>query len=313
METAIKMYKESIVTMVDRLYDYFTYYNWYDFDYLLYYYQSILQFRLKHIQVLFKGDYFMNHVFTILQTDYTICSENWGMIDENALFYRMYYICGGEAYLKKGSQMIRLKPGYFYILPLMNPYTLWHNKEHPLEVLWFHVEIKMDFYIDLGIVEIIEHTPLYHLLESIRTLQGHPNFFSETIRIFDIFLTMLNEKLPLQKTDNPAMKRVLEYINKHISSGITVKELADYAGMDRSYFSRSFKSIFQMSPSQYLYAKRMSEAARALADGATVAEASRVSDYSDEKSFSRAFHKYMEVTPYYYRKSHMVQPFSHVE
>lgn len=250
----------------------------------------------------------MNFEFTMLDTNYTICPQNWGMTDENALFYRMYYICGGEAYLRKGEHKILLEKDRFYILPLMNPYSLWHNKQNPLVVLWFHVEIKMDFYIDLGVVEIIPYTPLYHLLQCIKSLHGHPSYFAETIRLFDIFLALLNDQLPLQKTDNPAMKSVLEYIDSHISTGVTVNELADYAGMERSYFSRKFKSTFQISPNLYVYAKRMSEASRALANGASVSEACRIADYADEKSFSRAFKNYMEISPSAYRKSHILQP-----
>lgn len=250
----------------------------------------------------------MTNDFTLLQSDYTICSENWGMIDENALFYRMYYICGGEAYLKKADQMIRLEPGYFYILPLMKPYTLWHIKEDPLQVLWFHIQIKMDFYIDLGIAKIAEDTPMYYLLNSLRSLMGTSRYHMERERLFDIFLTLLNEEIPLQKTDHPVMKGVLDYIDAHITQHITVRDLAAYAGMERSYFSRKFKAAFQMSPNQYLYAARLNQAANALAQGSTVSEASRIADYADEKSFSRAFHSYMDIPPSIYRKSHIVQP-----
>lgn len=250
----------------------------------------------------------MNHEFTLLQSDYTVCSEDWGMTDENALFYRMYYILGGEAYLKKGDQKIRLEPGFFYILPLMKPYTLWHIKEDPLQVLWFHIQIKMDFYIDLGIVKIIENTPMYYILQSLRSFMGQSRYQRETEQLFDIFLTLLNEDLPLQKTDHPAMKSVLDYIDTHLADRITVRDLAAYVGMERSYFSRKFKATFQMSPNQYLYSARLNRAAIALAKGATVSEACQIADYADEKSFSRAFHSYMDISPSTYRKSHIVQP-----
>lgn len=250
----------------------------------------------------------MHHEFTLLQSDYTVCSKDWGMTDENALFYRMYYIYGGEAYLKKGDQKIRLEPGSFYILPLMKPYSLWHVQEDPLQVLWFHIQIKMDFYIDLGIVKIIENTPMYFVLQSLRSFMGNARYYSETEQLFDIFLTLLGEALPLQKTDHPVMKSVLDYIDSHISDHITVCDLAAYAGMERSYFSRKFKAAFQMSPNQYLYAARLNQAAIALAKGATVSEACRIADYADEKSFSRAFRSYMDIPPSIYRKSHIVQP-----
>ena len=250
----------------------------------------------------------MNYEFNLLLNDYTICPDTWGMTDESALFYRMYYICGGEAYLRKGERNIRLKKGYFYIFPLMNPYTLWQNKENPLEVLWFHVEIKMDFYTDFGVVKIEKDTVMYSLLKSIHYLTGQPEYQNEIVRLFDIFLTMLNEVLPLRKTNSRRMKSVIEYIDTHIGEELTVSQLADQAGMERSYFSRKFKSIFKMSPNRYILAKKMSEASKALANGATVYQASIVGGYTDEKAFARAFKKYMETTPSNYRKSHIEHP-----
>lgn len=39
----------------------------------------------------------MRQNFHIMQKGYTVCPENWGMVNESALFYRMYYVYGGNA------------------------------------------------------------------------------------------------------------------------------------------------------------------------------------------------------------------------
>lgn len=250
----------------------------------------------------------MNYEFNLLQNDYTICPNTWGMTDESALFYRMYYIRGGEAYLHRDGKDIRLLKDHFYIFPLMNPYTLWHNNDDPLEVLWFHVEIQMDFFTDFGVLKIGEDSIMYTLLKSIHYLTPRPEHYNELLRLFDIFLTMLNEELPLRKSTSRRMNNVIKYVDEHIGEELSVQGLADYVGMERSYFTRRFKSIFKMSPSHYVYAKKMSAAAQALVDGASVYQASIVAGYEDEKAFSRAFKRYMEVTPSDYKKSHIEQP-----
>lgn len=250
----------------------------------------------------------MHFEFRILQNDYTLCPTGWGMKDECAVFYRMYYVCGGKAWFKQGKEEVRLKPGNLYILPVMQPYTLWHDVIDPLEVLWFHVEMDIALGVDFTCIPVEEDEELYYLLHSIRLLQRDSACFGDVNCLFDIFLKRINERLPIYRTSSRRMKRVLKYIDAHITEDPEVQTLAACAGMERSYFTRRFKEIFGMCPRQFLYARKMSVGAAALLEGKTVSEAAEACGYSDVKAFSRAFKRYMEVTPGNYKKCHIEQP-----
>ncbi len=100
------------------------------------------------------------------------------------------------------------------------------------------------------------------------------------------------------------MRRVLKYMEAHIGEPVRVQELADFSGMERSYFSRKFKEVFRMPPLQYLMAMKMSVAARCLLQGGSVGQAAEAVGYADEKALSRAFKAYMEMPPGKYKKSH---------
>jgi AraC-like DNA-binding protein len=233
------------------------------------------------------------------------------MTDEIALFYRMYYICGGEAYLRRNNKDTRLLKNHFYIFPVMRPYTLWHNKDNPFEVLWFHVEMQMDFSTRFAGLEIKKGSALFHLLKAIRDLANNPKFYDELVRLFDIFLTLINNSLPLHRVPPPQcsyLHDAADFVERHIGEELSVQNMAQHAGLERSYFSRRFKSYFQISPSRYILARRMSASAKALVSGATVYQASTAAGYDDEKAFSRAFKKYMEVTPSAYKKHYVEQP-----
>jgi AraC-like DNA-binding protein len=52
----------------------------------------------------------------------------------------------------------------------------------------------------------------------------------------------------------------------------------------------------------------MSASAKALVNGATIYEASAAAGYDNEKAFSRAFKKNMDVTPSNYKKHYVEQP-----
>ena len=203
---------------------------------------------------------------------------------------------------------MQLEKGYFYVLPVMQPYSLRHDLDDPLEVLWFHVEMDISLAMNFTCIEVRTDEELYYLLHSIRLLQRDPACFQDVSRLFDIFLKRINERLPIYRTSSRRMKRVLKYIDEHIAENPGVQELAECAGMERSYFTRRFKEIFGMCPSQFIYTRKMSVGAQALIGGSTVNEAAADCGYSDSKTFSRAFKKYMEVTPGEYKKCHIEQP-----
>jgi AraC family transcriptional regulator len=53
-------------------------------------------------------------------------------------------------------------------------------------------------------------------------------------------------------------KRVVDYVNAHLSSDISVAELAAIAGVSLSHFARSFRSTFDVTPHEFLVSSRIS-------------------------------------------------------
>jgi AraC-like DNA-binding protein len=84
--------------------------------------------------------------------------------------------------------------------------------------------------------------------------------------------------------------------------------MASAAGMERSYFSRTFHAQFGVTPQQWLAQTRLSAAAQSLLEGATVWEAAEAAGYRDAKSFTRAFGREFGRTPSAYKSSHNLQP-----
>lgn len=249
--------------------------------------------------------------FHLQQNDFTVCPATWGMKEECALFYRMYYIIGGEAYYSdKAHGVVRLEKEYFYIFPVMYPYSMWQNVQDPLQVLWFHVEMNLETVPELLKLKIVSGTELDYLLKALLLLNKNrqSNMFHEIEQIFKGLLMLIDREIPFHKIHSNRMKKIVSYIENHIEEEISVQMLADYAGMERSYFSKQFKKYFSMSPQRYIFAKRMNEAALALIRGASVRDTCEHVGYSDTKSFSRAFKKYMEMSPAEYKKRHIEQP-----
>lgn len=99
------------------------------------------------------------------------------------------------------------------------------------------------------------------------------------------------------------IKTVLEYIEKHYQSPITLTELAEVAGMNPQYFCRAFKEVTMQSPMDYVIYYRLEQAVRLLsATDMSVMDVALECGFNDCSYFIRVFKKQKNMTPNQYRK-----------
>src|SRR5271168_1149133 len=96
---------------------------------------------------------------------------------------------------------------------------------------------------------------------------------------------------------NPAQK-ALWFIESHLADALTLDEVAAIGGVSRFHMVRSFAAATGLSVMRYVRARRLSEAARALANGAPdILELALEADYGSHEAFTRAFRDHFGVTP----------------
>lgn len=99
-----------------------------------------------------------------------------------------------------------------------------------------------------------------------------------------------------------ALKRVLEYIEQHFQSEITLKTLSDVAAMNPNYFCVYFKRLTGSTPMEYLTLFRIEHAAVLLLGAdISVVQAALDSGYNDASYFIRMFKRHKGVTPKQYQ------------
>ncbi|UUZ84818.1 AraC family transcriptional regulator [Paenibacillus sp. P26] len=121
--------------------------------------------------------------------------------------------------------------------------------------------------------------------------------------LFGWFAGMALDTQHRQK-DEPAswIRECIDFMELHASEGVTVQQVAAFAGVHRSYFSSVFTREVGMSPLNYLQKIRMEKAAHLLREtDVSVTEIALSLGYPNLFSFTRAFKNYYSVPPVLFR------------
>jgi len=95
-----------------------------------------------------------------------------------------------------------------------------------------------------------------------------------------------------------AVKKALWYIESHSALPLTLGDVAEASGLSRFHLSRVFPAVTGHSVFGYVRARRLSEAARQLADGAPdILSVALDAGYGSHEAFTRAFRDVLGLTP----------------
>src|ERR1700727_3973 len=96
---------------------------------------------------------------------------------------------------------------------------------------------------------------------------------------------------------NPVSKAIW-FIEAHLTSDLTLEQIAAIAGVSRYHMVRAFGATTGRSVMRYVRARRLSEAARTLADGAPdILMVALDAGYGSHEAFTRAFRELFGFTP----------------
>lgn len=102
---------------------------------------------------------------------------------------------------------------------------------------------------------------------------------------------------PVNCIHNQQVDDILAYLNVHISSPITLSQLAGEFFLSESYLCRIFKSATGTTINKYITARRISIAKALLNDGCSVMDAYEKSGFTDYSTFFKAFTKAIGISP----------------
>jgi AraC-like DNA-binding protein len=100
----------------------------------------------------------------------------------------------------------------------------------------------------------------------------------------------------------------LNYIEHNFQNNISVEEIADVCGLNRTYFGRIFKKAIGKTPQEFLLNYRMVKATELLQlTRLSVGDISNAVGYSNQLHFSRAFKNIYGISPREWRNQNRVK------
>ena len=106
------------------------------------------------------------------------------------------------------------------------------------------------------------------------------------------------------------LKRVVDYVNAHLASRITLADLASAAGRTRMHFAAQFRVATGSRPHDFVLRRRIERAQQLLRDPSlTLADIALSVGFQNQAHFTTVFKRFSGATPHRWRRSTQVSGF----
>ena len=247
-----------------------------------------------------------------------VCDPGHAFGPARRAHYLFHYIIQGSGSLdtvnEDGSKNeYRLSAGEGFLIFPGQITTYVADFEDPWEYIWLefdgsHVKSGLDQ------VGLCTQQPIYRsqddalskrMLEEMREMLTHRDesalqLVGRTYLVFDLLLRSVvpRHSTGANKLMDYYLDETMKLIQTHYPDDLSVEDMARHLGLNRSYFSKMFKSATGEAPQHYLLRYRMEKAADLLKLSAlSVAEVGRAVGYPNQLNFSRAFKNIYHLSP----------------
>ncbi|HHW48093.1 MAG TPA: AraC family transcriptional regulator [Clostridiaceae bacterium] len=232
--------------------------------------------------------------------------------------YIIHYILKGKGFYQVGGKTFNLeKDDGFLICP--NTVIYYEaDLDDPWSYAWvgFH-GIKAEIYLNRA--NLSAENPIFRydkddfLTECFKQMISTKNLSKageiRLLGLLYVFLSQLIEEFETKHVfdkDNKKesyIKKALEFIAMNYSRKITITEIANYVGLDRSYLYSIFKELLNVSPQEFLVSYRIDMACQLMRNiNLSIGDIARSVGYDDQLQFSKVFKKVKGTPPRQFRK-----------
>ena len=225
--------------------------------------------------------------------------------------YMVQYIISGELHFEIRGEHIVATKDELVLLDCKEVNHYW--AEAPAKVKWFHfngnlAKSLVDYIYQNngnGYFGKFYAKNVENYIDTILNLLRNKNSsdFQISHNIYSI-LCELAVPPPLQISPaEDTINKAVQYMRDNYNLAITIKEVADFAGVSVFYFTRLFKRLMRVSPHAYLTNLRLDNAKSLLTYTCySIEEVAEKSGFQSSTHFIRAFKQSTSITPKNFRK-----------
>ncbi|WP_411346981.1 helix-turn-helix domain-containing protein [Paenibacillus sp. WLX2291] len=265
------------------------------------------------------SNYLANLKVEFIIANYNRCSSQWKELDYTPDYSKFYWICEGEGWLKIGRNEYYPQPRELFLLPqgIKQSYSV--INEHPFQKYWCHFTAHVNGINLFKLLDIyplcIPYQPdrLTQIFQDIITFAHSDAVYanllvkSKLMELISYFIMNVHSDHRQLVLKNRAaldqLALVLNYIDDHIGSTITLEELAHLIYMHPNSLIRMFKQHMGMPPIQYISRKKIEKSKQLLTvTCCSISDIAQQLGFNDNFYFSKQFKKYVGLAPTDYRR-----------
>jgi AraC family transcriptional regulator of arabinose operon len=233
--------------------------------------------------------------------------------------YLFHYIHSGKGILKMGEQIYPLSAGQGFLICPNSIVYYKADKEDPWTYSWAGFQgLYAKAYLERA--QLNESHPIFNAngnpwfetflkeMDQARNFTRNSDVQLQSLlyRFFAELIASVAESKAIPIITNSKesyIRKAIEFIEIHFSQKISVLDIAQYVGLDRTYLSGLFKEKLGQSLQIYLLQYRMNRACELLKNGElTIGDISRSVGYTDPLLFSKMFKRFNQMSPKAYRE-----------
>lgn len=247
---------------------------------------------------------------------WTKCPKAWEWDTSKTPFddYDLWIVMSGKGTMRTVDKVYTITQGDCFLLSSAIRYIAKHDKENPLEVVHIHFNgfSKVEALVDVFHRRLKDWAFIESLL--VRLFQSEDKYLIQDKEVNPWFKALLLEILQqdhLEATnkagtiEDDALGDIIKLINQDISKHYKVKALAKRAGYSHDHFTKLFKSVYGVTPENYMINQRMVAAKNLLRESSMTIEAiSKELGYNNRFYFSKQFKNLSGSSPSKYRSDY---------
>lgn len=234
--------------------------------------------------------------------------------------YLIHYIISGEGFYQVKGSKHHLQAGDCFLVYPNTEVTYYADEKNPWEYAWVGFT-GSDAAIMLQATDfsksspVIYNTPDGDILQNqlLKIYDARGSEFVHAVemtgRLYTTLAILMHnaQKTPDANTAQSYVQKSIEYISSNYSYPITVEDIASYVGLSRSHLFRSFQTVLQQSPKEYLTEFRIKQACYLLEHSElSITAIANSIGFDNSLYFSKAFHKARGMAPKEWRSRNTI-------